>query len=145
MTCLAILCAQTSNLFIYYLLILFFIQILEPFVFCFCCFNCLTVELGVRIGTLSYASPASDSAAAAAAAAQLTWTGAHRAELPHVPRRAALRHRGTDALRARAVRCGQSKKGETHSCGSYTISRCTRRQSAAGRSSNLLLFIFFPT
>ncbi|KAK2879842.1 hypothetical protein Q8A73_023654 [Channa argus] len=47
----------------------------------------------------------SDSAAAAAAAAQLTWTGAHRAELPHVSRRAGLRYGGTAALRPGPAQC----------------------------------------
>lgn len=59
------------------------------------------LELGASADTLSYVSPASDSAAAA----QPSWTGAHQAHFPHVPGRTALRSGGTAAVRPGAQRC----------------------------------------
>ncbi|TNN76630.1 hypothetical protein EYF80_013082 [Liparis tanakae] len=85
---------------------------------------------------------------AAAAAAKLTWTGAHRAELPHVPRRAALRHGDTAALRPGAVRSVHTTRGDAQRVGhtaAAAAAAVAEDNQQQQRRSNRLLFIYFPT
>lgn len=105
-------------------------------------------ELGASADTLSYVSPASDSAAAA----QLSWTGARQADFPHVPGRTALWSAGTAALRPGAQRCERSwQRGESSSCGSYSVSSRTRKTINRGEKElepspptpPLLSFLFY--